>query len=85
MSREPGVYALLFLGGVLLGLLLYFLKKPVRLFFRFFTRTALGGLLLVLFNTLGFPMGVNAVTASVVGLLGIPGVIGLYILKTFLK
>lgn len=85
MADKSGLYALIFLGVVALGLFGYLFRKPLKLFLKLCKNTVFGGLLLILFNTFGFPMGVNVFTALTVGLLGIPGIIGLYVLKCIIS
>ena len=79
-------FVLAFLFGIfvlyLLARILYF---PLRIFFRFLVNSIAGGILLAIFNYFGafwgLQIGLNIVTALVVGLLGIPGIILLLILQ----
>jgi inhibitor of the pro-sigma K processing machinery len=79
-------YIIAFFFGILvlyiLARLLYF---PLRVFLRFLGNTVAGGLLLVFFNLVGgfwgVQIGINIVTAIIIGLMGIPGIILIYLLQ----
>lgn len=60
------------------------LAKPLRGLFRFLLSGLLGSALLLLLNSLGFAVGVNAVTFAATGLLGLPGVAALAVLSHLL-
>ena len=85
MWTDPAFYASVFLVLVALSAVLYFARKPLRFLLRLSVRCALAAFLLVLCNTLGasrgWYMGVNPVTCVSVGILGLPGLVGLYLLK----
>lgn len=74
-----------FFGALVIYLLARLLYFPMRLFFRFLINTLAGGLLLLLFNYIGaywgVQIGLNVVTALIVGLMGLPGVVLLLILQ----
>ncbi|NLJ55612.1 MAG: pro-sigmaK processing inhibitor BofA [Firmicutes bacterium] len=74
-----------FFGVLVLYILARVLYFPLRLFLRFLINALAGGLLLALFNVFGtfwgVQIGLNAVTAVVVGVMGVPGVILLLILQ----
>lgn len=74
-----------FFGALVIYLLARLLYFPLRLVFRFLMNTVAGGLLLMLFNFLGafwgVQIGLNIVTALIVGLMGVPGMILLLILQ----
>lgn len=74
-----------FFGALVIYLLARLLYLPMRLFFRLLINTLAGGLLLLLFNSIGvywgLQIGLNVVTALIVGLMGLPGVILLLILQ----
>lgn len=79
----------LLLALVFALIVFYFLIKilylPFKMFFHLLLSAFCGGLLLVIFNFVssgwGFQIGVNLVTAAVVGIMGIPGIIMLLILQ----
>lgn len=79
-------YILAFFFGVLV---LYILAKllylPMRIVLRFLGNTFLGGLLLALFNVAGsfwgLQIGLNIITAIIIGFMGIPGIALLIILQ----
>lgn len=79
--------------AVVFGLIvLYFVLKmlviPARYLFRLLSYGALGSLLLLLFNAaaghLGVQIGINAVTALLVGYLGGPGLVMLVLVQRML-
>ena len=74
-----------FFGAIVIYLLARLLYFPLRIFFRFLINTLAGGLLLALFNIIGafwgVQIGLNVVTALIVGLMGVPGVVLLLILQ----
>ena len=61
---------------------------PLIALFKLIVNSVLGGLLIFIINLIGsaweFHIGLNVVTAVLVGLLGIPGAILLIILKLFI-
>ncbi len=74
-----------FFGALVIYLLARLLYFPLRIVFRFLINTLAGGLLLVFFNMVGaywgIQIGLNVVTALVVGLMGVPGFVLLLILQ----
>jgi len=64
------------------------LKVPLRLALRLFINGLLGGVVILLINLLGqsihFHLSLNVFSALIVGILGLPGVILLIILKYLL-
>lgn len=69
---------LLYVAGVVLGcIMLILFARPLRTLIKIAVNSALGGLAIVIFNFVsqlfGFYIGVNALTAVTVGILGIPG------------
>ncbi len=68
----------------LLALALIALSRPLGLCLRFLGSAAVGGLALFLGQSLGAAVGVNGATLLVAGLLGLPGVAGLYLLSFLL-
>jgi len=75
-----------FFGILVIYLLVRVLYFPLRLFGRFLLNTIAGGVLLVVFNFFagafwGLQIGLNVITAIIVGVMGIPGIILLLILQ----
>lgn len=79
MSVEMGVF--LTFGGTLI--LLFLLGKtlliPLKIVLKMVVNSILGGILLIVLNALGSPLGLmiplNMVNAATVGVLGVPGII----------
>lgn len=59
-------------------------SKPLKILFRFVLSAAIGGCCLWLGNRFGLGVGVNPATLFTVGLLGVPGFLGLAALSFFL-
>jgi inhibitor of the pro-sigma K processing machinery len=61
----------------------------VRALFKLIFNAVIGGIVLVIINFIGgflsFHIGLNIITAVIVGLMGIPGVILLIVLKIIFK
>jgi len=59
--------------------------KPLKWLLRLVLNSIFGGVLLVIINLIGgfagVSMGVNLVTAAIVGFGGVPAVVGLFIVK----
>ncbi len=77
---------LVFIGAVLaLLIIVRFLSWPIRKIIKLFMNIALGVLLLLVANWIGgsfsFHIAINWISALVVGILGLPGVIVLAILE----
>lgn len=72
------------IGICLLALAVIALAKPLQMLFRFLLSAAAGGVLLFVGSSLGAAVGVNGVTLLVSGLLGLPGVLGLFLLSVLL-
>jgi len=72
-------------GLLLLRLLFALLKMPLKLAFKLLIHAALGFVFLWIFNFVGawidVSLGLNWVNAAVTGILGIPGVILLLLIK----
>lgn len=72
-------------GVILICVLLVIFAKPVRAAARIIVNSAIGGIILIIFNFVsqlfGFFIGVNALTAVTVGVLGIPGFVMLLMLR----
>ena len=79
---------LLVVGGGLVGLLLKLLKKPIKWVFKLLLHALFGYIYLFLFNFVGAWFGLSLeitwVSAIVSGLLGVPGVVILLLLKYLL-
>ena len=64
----------------LLTLALIAFAKPLQVIFRMAVSATVGGGLLFLGQSMGAAVGVNAATLAISAILGVPGVVGLYIL-----
>lgn len=75
-------------GLLLLYLSGYLLLMPLKIIVRLLANGIIGGIALyvinILFGPMGFSIGINPITALVAGVLGIPGVGALVILKLLL-
>ena len=76
----------LVIGGIVLVFVLFaIIKAPIKLLFKFLLNTALGFVLLLVANWLGGFIGisvaVNWLGAVIVGILGVPGVALLLLLR----
>ncbi|UNC93736.1 pro-sigmaK processing inhibitor BofA family protein [Candidatus Contubernalis alkalaceticus] len=75
-------------AALLLYLVARLLLVPFKLIVKLVLNALIGGVLLVFFNLigspLGFSVGINIITALVVGFLGIPGLILLIIIQFIL-
>jgi len=76
----------LYITGIILGcILIVIFSKPIGALFKLIVNSAFGGVCIVAFNFIsqlfGFFIGVNALTAFTVGILGIPGFVMLLMLK----
>ena len=78
--------------GYILGLMIIFVLarislKPIKFILKIVLNSIVGGLLIFLINVIGgiwgISIGINAVTAVAVGILGIPAVIVMLILQVF--
>jgi len=76
------------LGILVLIVLVVALAKPLKLLLRLILSGILGAVMLFVINLIGasfgFHIGINAITAFITGLFGIPGVIFLVVFKMFL-
>ena len=72
------------IGICLLALVVIALAKPLRVLFRFLLSAAAGGIVLFVGNSLGAAVGVNGVTLAAAGVLGLPGVLGIFLLSVLL-
>ena len=73
------------LGIILLCVIIAVFSKPLASLLKIIMKSSLGGLCLIAFNFIsqifGFFIGINALTAITVGILGIPGFIMLLMLR----
>ena len=65
----------------LFALALIALSKPLQMCLRFLFSAVVGGIVLFLGQSLGVSVGLNLATVLVAGLLGLPGVAGMFILS----
>lgn len=76
------------MGLIFVLLLLHLLAKPLEVALRVLGSSLVGGLVLWGINLgggyLGFHLGLNPVSAAVVGVLGLPGLLGLSVLRAIL-
>lgn len=88
MAHDAAFYAILFLCVVAVCFFSFVFRRQIRFLLKILCNTVLGAVLLILLNTFGasygLGIGVNPVTAATVGILGVPGLIALYILKFLL-
>lgn len=70
--------------GCLVFLALAAFAKPLKVVLRFAISAAVGGGCLWICNRLGLNLGVNPATLLTVGVLGLPGFVGLVALSFFL-
>ena len=80
---------LVFIGGIIaVFIILKILAWPIKKIFKIIINIVIGGLLLVVVNYIGgnfgFTIPINWITALIVGVLGIPGLLVLAVL-TLLK
>ena len=72
------------IGVCLLALAVILLAKPLQMLFRFAVSAAAGGVMLFIGHSIGAAVGVNGVTLFTAGVLGLPGVFGLFALSILL-
>lgn len=75
-------------GIMLIFMLSWILVIPFKIVGKFVLNALIGGLLIILFNFFGqltgVNIGVNEITALIVGLLGVPGFIAILAIKLIL-
>lgn len=85
MSLDWNVLLAFAFGLLILYLLARVLYFPIKLLLKLIGNAIIGGIVLYIFNFIGgfwgLNIGINIVTALVVGILGIPGVILLLVLQ----
>lgn len=85
MGTELGTMAMTASIGVcLLALAVIVFAKPLRLLFGFALSATAGGIVLFVGQSIGAAVGVNGATLLTAGLLGLPGVLGLFLLSILL-
>lgn len=76
-------------GLILLYILGYLLLIPIKWILKFIYNGILGGILLLVINIVGgffgFHIAMNIITALIAGVLGVPGVVLLVVVKYLLK
>ncbi|MGI6752004.1 MAG: pro-sigmaK processing inhibitor BofA family protein [Anaerovoracaceae bacterium] len=79
MGLEIGILLAYAFGVLIIYFLGYFLLVPAKILLRLVVNSVLGGLVILLINVIGFFWGLhiplNVLTAIIVGVLGIPGVL----------
>ncbi|MGE5329371.1 MAG: pro-sigmaK processing inhibitor BofA family protein [Deltaproteobacteria bacterium] len=87
MGIETNTLLAYVFGLIVLYVIGKILIVPLKFLVKLFINAALGGIVLWLLNvfggSVGINIGINVITAIVVGVLGIPGVILLVILNYF--
>lgn len=80
---------LIIIGTILSCILIAVFSRPLSLILKVVVNSAFGGLCIIAFNFIsqifGFFIGVNALTAATVGILGVPGFIMLLMLRLILN
>lgn len=81
-------FIVLIVPAILIFLLIKIITKPMRLVFKLLLNTACGFLCLILLNALagitGYVFEVSFLTAAIVGVLGMPGIVLLVLASFFL-
>lgn len=77
------------IGIIIACVLIVIFAKPLRALIKIAVNSAIGGVCIVIFNFVsqlfGFFIGVNALTAVTVGILGAPGFVMLLLLQLILN
>lgn len=68
----------------LFAIALIALSKPLQMCLRFLFSAVAGGVVLFLGQSLGVSVGLNLATVLVAGILGLPGVAGMFVLSFLL-
>ena len=74
-------FSVAIIGIIVLFLILKIFKVSIKLIFKFILNSIVGVLILAVANALGANIEVTVVNAFIVGILGIPGVILLLLIK----
>lgn len=87
MGSEVGTLFAYILGLFLLIILGKVLLVPMKIFIKLVFNTVIGGAMLIVINFIGsyfnFNISVNFISAIIVGILGVPGIIFLVVMKYF--
>ena len=82
---ESATMGVLFFSGsvVLLSVLIHLLRRPLFLLLRLIVQTSFGTAILIFINTFcgGFYVGINPVTMLISGVLGLPGILAMVLLR----
>lgn len=85
MGSDIGIILTYSAGIMIIFMLSWILVIPFKLVGKFIINALLGGLLIIIFNLFspftGMNIGVNEITALIVGILGVPGFITILIIK----
>lgn len=88
MSMEIGILLAYAFGILVLYVIGYIFLVPLKIILKLVINSALGGLFILLFNFFGqfwdLSIPLNLISAMFVGILGIPGVILLFIFSQFI-
>lgn len=80
--------ALWILGSIIVYIFIWLLYSPIKAFFKIVLNSAIGTAALVIINFIlsftGFSVGVNIWTAASIGILGVPGLFLIILLKALL-
>ena len=76
---ESAVYIILALPIAIIALAIF--RRPLKLILKLCLNTVLGFVLLVILDLIGVPIGVNPVNAVCVGVLGLPGLAAILIIR----
>ena len=84
------IKVVLYIAGIIATCLLMVLfARPIRAIVKIGVNSAIGGIAIIIFNFIsqlfGFFIGVNALTALTVGILGVPGFVMLLMLQVILN
>lgn len=79
LAVEKAVYAIL--GVAVLIPLLFIFRKPLKLILKLAFSSVLALLLLIVLDLIGVPLGVNPINALCVGILGLPGLGAILIIR----
>lgn len=71
-------------GILIVAIVLKLLQLPIKLLMKFISNSVVGILVLFLVNLFGVGLKVTLINAFLIGVLGLPGVIGLIIWEKFL-
>ena len=87
MSFDFGAISAYIIGLAVLFVFWKIFTKPIKWLIRLIVNGILGGLLLYIINSIGFAgltIDINIITSLIAGILGIPGVILLFVLQLIL-